>query len=47
MVPYETPREIIALNILLNIEFKYFTYRNSKDILAAIHIIFFLEGVIK
>ena len=46
MVSYETSTEIVALNILQNIEFKHFTNGNSWDILVAIHIILFLDKVI-
>ena len=46
-VLYETPTEIIALNILQNIEFKHSSHWNSRDILVATRIILFLEKVIK
>ena len=43
MVPYETPTEIVPLNILQNVEIKQSTYRNSMDILVTIHVILFLD----
>ena len=38
--------EIVALNILHNVEFKHYTYWNSRDILVAIHIITSLDKVL-